>query len=277
MKHTQITRLVEGALMLALATILSAFRLVDLPYGGSVTLASMLPLVLLAYRHGALWGFGCATLFGVLQQLLGLNNLSYFTSPASIIAIILLDYLVAFGVMGCGGLFRRTRLSQPAALCLGATVGCMLRYLCHVVSGATVWAGLSIPTGAALWYSLVYNATYMIPETLVLVLTAYYVGSVLDLTRPVPTRMVREKQTVGAPFWLGMTSALLVFGALVYDVVRIFSHLQDPDSGVFNITLLFRGQVWSPILWVSGICLALAAVCYLVARQLASRRESPRS
>ena len=89
-------KLVESALLVAIATVLSMVKLVELPYGGSITLASMLPIVLIAYRSGILWGLGSGFVYGVIQQLLGLKNLSYFTTWQSILAIILLDYLVAF-------------------------------------------------------------------------------------------------------------------------------------------------------------------------------------
>ncbi|MBQ8911952.1 MAG: energy-coupled thiamine transporter ThiT [Clostridia bacterium] len=71
-------RLAEGGVMLALATVLSVFKLADLPYGGSITLASLFPIMLVSYRHGLLFGSMTALLYGVIQQLLGLNTLSYF-------------------------------------------------------------------------------------------------------------------------------------------------------------------------------------------------------
>ena len=162
MKTSERTKkMTECAIMVAFATVLSIVPLAQLPYGGSITIASMLPIVLISYRRGLLWGTGAGLLFGVIQQLLGLSNLSYFTTWQSIVAIVLLDYLLAFGVAGLGGAFRRLRIGQREALLLGAVLVSVLRYLCHVVSGATVWAGLSIPTEAALAYSLVYNATYI--------------------------------------------------------------------------------------------------------------------
>ena len=67
--------LVESAVMISLATVLSIFKLAELPYGGSITLASMLPILLVAYRHGAAFGFGAGIVYGIVQQLLGLKNL----------------------------------------------------------------------------------------------------------------------------------------------------------------------------------------------------------
>ena len=66
--------------MIALSTVLSLIKIIDMPYGGSVTVASMLPIVIAAYRHGAIWGLGTAMVNSAMQLLLGLNNLSYFSA-----------------------------------------------------------------------------------------------------------------------------------------------------------------------------------------------------
>ena len=108
MKNNKTVRaLVESAMMVALATVLSLLKIIELPYGGSVTVASMLPMIILAYRHGLGWGFGAGVVYAALQQLLGLNNLSYVTGWQSVLAVIMLDYIVAFTVVGLGGIFRR--------------------------------------------------------------------------------------------------------------------------------------------------------------------------
>ena len=172
-------KITEASVMLATATVLSLARLIELPYGGSVTIACMLPIIIVAYRHGLKWGLLTGLSFGVIQQLLGLNTLSYATTWQAVVAIIILDYLVAFMVAGFGGIFKK-HMSQPLALLFGSLFICILRYICHVITGCTVWAGLSIPTSDAFIYSLSYNATYMIPETIVTFLIAYYVGSILD-------------------------------------------------------------------------------------------------
>ena len=88
--------LTESAIMLALATALSLVKIVELPYGGSVTVASMLPVLIIAYRYGVKWGLLTGAAYGGVQQLLGLKNLSYVTTWQSVLAVILLDYVVAF-------------------------------------------------------------------------------------------------------------------------------------------------------------------------------------
>ena len=270
MKQTMRTRkLVEASLLVALATVLSILKIAELPYGGSITLASMLPILLLSYRHGVRWGLGGGVVYGVLQQLLGLNNLSYFTTWQSIVAIIFLDYIIAFCVVGAGGIFRRAVKNQALSLATGAVFVCVLRYLCHVVSGATVWAGLSIPDGAALAYSLIYNATYMVPETIVLVAVAYYLGTLLDFRREQPVRLVREKSSPEASV-LSLLAGVFVLIGIVVDVSLIFPKLQNAETGEFDVTGLavagdFADSIWLPVVIVSAVC-ALICVVLLVAR-----------
>ena len=276
MKRNENTKkLVESALMVALGTVLSILPLVEMPYGGSVTLASMLPCMLVAYRHGTLWGLGTGAVHAIVQQLLGLKNLSYFTTWQSVVAIILLDYLLAFTVIGLAGIFRNRIPRQNLSLATGGLLVCLIRYFCHVVSGATVWAGLSIPTEAALAYSFAYNATYMIPETIVLLLVAYYLGSVLDFRRAQPTRLVGREGNARADL-LWVIALLCGVVALGVDVPLIFSHMQSPESGEFDVSLLrvpVIGSFWLAVIIVSAVCL-VAAVTLLLIRARILRREA---
>ena len=162
-------KLTESALMLALATILSFVKIIELPFGGSITLASMLPMVILAYRYGFLWGLFSGAVFSLIQLLFGLNNLSYATSAVAAVAIILLDYVLAFSCTAVGGLFRKMK-SQSAAITLAAFVTCLIRFICHTLSGCTVWAGVSVPTvittvfAVYLSSALVFSKTTIIPQ-----------------------------------------------------------------------------------------------------------------
>ena len=263
-------KLVEAALMIAMATVLSLIKLFDLPYGGSITIASMLPILLVAYRCGTLWGLASGLAYGVIQQLLGLKNLSYFTEWYSILAIIFLDYLIAFAVIGLGGVFRGKLKSQSAEIAAGAALISLLRYLCHVISGATVWAGLSIPTTAALAYSFVYNATYMLPEAIITVLVGFYLGRLIDFRGSEPTRLRAEEKegekAKGMGIY-GLIAGTIAVGALVYDVAAIFGHLQNAETGEFDFAGLavesFAKSFWLPVLIVT--LLACALVCLLIA------------
>ena len=261
--NSKIKRLCECSIMIALASVLSLCKLVDFPHGGSVTLASMLPILLIAYRHGTATGLIAGLIYGVLQQLLGLNTLSYAPTPAAAVAIIVLDYLLAFAVIGFGGLFRKMKVSAPLQLTSGAIFVCLLRYLLHVIAGATVWAGLSIPSEAALFYSLGYNATYMIPEALLLCAVAFYLGAVIDFSADIPTPVRREKATAGA----GLLFAAIFSAALsiVVPAILLFPALQNADTGAFDFSGLVSFD-FTPSIVCFAIFFLLALVLFLVAR-----------
>lgn len=251
-------RLIESAIMVAIGTVLSVIKLIDMPYGGSVTIGAMLPVIIIAYRHGVKWGLVTGFVYGLLQQLLGLDNLSYVTTAISVIAVILLDYIIAYMVTGFGGVFRKIS-SQRLALVYGAILVCALRYICHLISGATVWAGLPIPTGAALAYSAGYNATYMIPETIVTAILAYYVGSVLDFRSEKILHIAknkREKFPVSA--WIG---GLILSAVLLFDIRNIFMHLQNADSGDFDLSG-FASVNWTLLAIVTAVGIVISCVLF---------------
>lgn len=262
---TNTKKLIESALFIAMATVLSVIKILELPYGGSVTLASMLPIVLISYRNGVLWGLSSGLVYGVVQQLLGLKNLTYVSTWQSVLAVILLDYLFAFAVIGLAGAFRKVIKSQNASLAVGAACASVIRYLFHVVSGATVWAGLSIPDKAALIYSLGYNATYMIPETLVLVVAAYYLGSLLDFRSDRPMRLVSDAHTEGK--MLRFFGWFLISGAVVFDVMTLFGKLQNAETGEFDFSGLSSLSNFNliSIAVVTVLAIAVAAVLFIYA------------
>ncbi len=257
-KSSSVLRLVEGALLIAVATVLSMVKLLDLPYGGSVTACSALPILLIGYRHGTKFGIFAACVYALLQLLLGANTLSYFSTPLSIIAIILLDYVIAFAVLGLGGVFRRAGRAQGQALVSSALLCSVLRYACHVISGCTVWAGLSIPTEAALVYSLAYNATYMLPETLVTALGAWYLSRGLDVGGERLSR-VQTAGVSGRAFTMGLIAKGIAVVTAVVDIVLIFRHLQDAETGEFLITGLTQ------VNWLTvGVVTVVGAVVFVV-------------
>ena len=268
-KKTLLRSVTEGAVMLALATVLSLIKIVDLPYGGSITIASMLPVMIIAYRYGVKWGLITGTAYGVIQQLLGLKTLSYFTSWQSIIAVILLDYVIAFMVIGLGGAFRKAK-AQPAGLVLGGLLVCLVRYACHVISGATVWAGTSIPTKAALIYSFSYNATYMVPETIILLVVAYYIGSKLDF-RGGEITAYKGAGTV-LPNIYQWIAGLLLSGAFIYDIAAVFGKLQNADTGEFDITGLSAVN-WKLAAIITGIAVLAAVVFFIIGWNCSKKKK----
>lgn len=263
----RVRKLVECAVMIALASALSFFPILKMPYGGSVTFASMLPIILIAYRNGIGWGLGSGFAFAFIQQMLGLDNLSYVSTWQSVLAVIILDYALAFVVLGLGGIFRGKLKNQSTEMVLGTVFVCALRYLCHVISGATVWAGISIPTKAALIYSIGYNATYMLPEVIVTAVVAYYVASMIDFRKEKIGRISASDEKIKLPTSckvLRIVSTTVAVAATVFDAVAIFSHIQDGDSGEF--TFAHMGEVaWTPVIIVSAVAaVILVASCIAI-------------
>ena len=150
--------LCEGAILIALAQILGYLKFWVMPAGGSVTLA-MLPIAVFAWRWGLKPGLSGGFVFGLLQLTL---DGAYAWGWQSIIG----DYLLAFTLLGIGGLFREKKFGLICALLLGA----FLRFVVHWVVGALVWADLT-PAAAEYtsnWlYSLAYNAPYLVLSTIV--------------------------------------------------------------------------------------------------------------
>lgn len=174
--------LVLGGIMVAMATVLGFIKVYEAPYGGAITVCSMLPILFYSYRCGLKWGLGAGLVHSVLQLLLGMSALRGL-SVGTLVGSIFLDYILAFTVLGLGGMFRGKIKNDAAAFTLGSFVSMMLRYVCSFLSGWVLWAGMNetadmqgfiaqfIPalanvtgTTLAVVYSLVYNGVYMIPE-----------------------------------------------------------------------------------------------------------------
>jgi len=144
--------LAETAVFVALATALSLIVVYTLPQGGSITAASMVPILWLALRRGPKVGIAAGVLYGFIQ----LGLLPYVINPVQL----LLDYPLAFGVLGVAGLFQK----YPVA---GAAVGISGRFVMHFVAGVVYWAPIEAPTLNPFVYSAVYNGSYILPELVI--------------------------------------------------------------------------------------------------------------
>ncbi len=262
-------RLTESAVMLAFASVLSVLKIVDMPYGGSITACSMLPLIVIAYRYGVKWGLLTSFTYGLIQALLGMENFSYAPGFTSMVTLLLFDYLVAFLVLGLAALFRKQGRSQTAALAAAAVVTGILRYLCHTVSGFTVWRDLSVPFNESLAYSFSYNATYMIPETIILTLGAIYVSRVLSFEGATVTRANKDVATAPAATVLSILAKTALLVAAVWAIVIVAPAMQSAESGSLFLAGL-AGVSWSTV----GIVLASGAVLFAVLSLIAKKIES---
>lgn len=150
--------IVYGAVAMALAFVLSYARLFKLPNGGSITFASLLPLMIYCCMFGTRRGLIVCSLYGVLQALQD----PYIIHPMQF----LLDYPLAFGLVGVSGIFMEKGVFKEKkilAFLLGGVVAVLLRYICHVCSGTFAFAEYT-DFKAALAYSLGYNATYVFAD-----------------------------------------------------------------------------------------------------------------
>ena len=192
--------LTETAMLLSLALVLEVVSKMVIPpmaFGGQVTLASMLPVVLVAHRHGIRYGLRAGFCCGLMEMALGGGTISaafqpgYFGDGAMLgraALMVALDYVLAFTVLGMGGCFRRLR-RRGLGLMLGSITALTARYCVHILSGYILFSGWAAafftqegfpawggslveklsPELLGLVYSVVYNGMYMVPE---IILTA---------------------------------------------------------------------------------------------------------
>ena len=165
--HLRVRALCEGAILVALAFILSFVKLYELPNGGSLTPA-MFPILLYGLRWGLPRGLIAGFVFGLLQLIF---DGAYAWGWQSM----LLDYLLAFTPLGLAGLFK----GKAWGIFPGTVLGCAARFVIHYISGVTIYRIIE-PTAVpgfgpfdnASLYSLVYNGSYMLPNTLLALLLA---------------------------------------------------------------------------------------------------------
>lgn len=186
-------RLAESALMLALSTILSELAVFSLPFGGSVTLFSQVPIILISYRYGVKWGLTTGLAMSIIQLIFGIQNFSYVSGMVAFLILAFCDYLIAFSALGLGGMFKGKIKNDILAISLGGVVVSVIRFICHFISGATIWKEYA--EGApVLEYSLTYNASYMLPELIITVVGLVILAGIFDLNSIELKTKIKKKQ-----------------------------------------------------------------------------------
>lgn len=174
---TNTRKLAETAIMIALGTVLSMFK-IDLPMGGGLTICSMLPLIIISFRYGWKWGGFSAFVYSVLQLFLGLDNVRYASSAIMAAGIVLFDYIIAYTVIGFASYFGGKPSNTRKAVIIGIVVSFFLRFLCHFITGVWIWDALwpNELGMAPVVYSAAYNGWYMSAETVltIVVIMALY-------------------------------------------------------------------------------------------------------
>ncbi len=168
----KIQHLTKSALLIALAIILSRIPIVQLPFGGSITFFSMLPLVLVGYLYGLSMGVLAGLVFGFLNFILA-NN------PFVVHYIqLILDYFLAFIVLGFSGFFSKWKYKY--SLEISYIVAVILRYLVSVLSGVVFFSEYAPEGTTGLWYSITYNMTYIVPEMLLTLLLIPFLKHIIE-------------------------------------------------------------------------------------------------
>ncbi|NLD88341.1 MAG: energy-coupled thiamine transporter ThiT [Clostridiales bacterium] len=166
--------MVETSLLVAAAYILSLIKLWEMPFGGSVTAVSMLPLVFIGLRRGPKWGFAGCLVYGLIDFVLGKT---YSIHIASILG----DYILAWGAMGVAGFFK----DKKHGVWMAIPAACFARFVFVFATGVTIWAEYT-PEGMPVWlYSLTYNGGYIGVEMVLMFAVCALIGKQLPrLTNP---------------------------------------------------------------------------------------------
>ena len=241
-KTQKIHAVAEGGIMVAMAVVLSLVTIFKMPFGGGVTLFSMLPIGIYAYRFKTPHAIMVAVLYGIIQMIIGLKNFSYVQGIGSYIVVALFDYILAFGVLGFSGMFKKVKkttsiiisavliiitivlftvsllssgdsdiitelksrwwiiaievavvliltvlalvfgkraTNSSISIATGLAVTGVIRFVCHFISGVTVWSDYAADKTAVM-YSLYYNLSYMIPEIILTVFMAALLSNLLN-------------------------------------------------------------------------------------------------
>lgn len=203
-------RLTESAMLIALAIVLEVVGksvIPPMPFGGQLTIVSMLPIVLVSYRHGVRWGMVTGLAYALVEMAMGAGTVSAAFQPGyfgdgrmlgNALLMCALDYLLAFSLLGLGGCFRN-RIQDPGlSLMCGSLLALGCRYLAHILSGYILFGGWaewfftqegfpawgaglvsSLSPAALAWvYSIVYNGLYMVPEMILTAIAALLLAKV---------------------------------------------------------------------------------------------------
>lgn len=215
MKKKNLYWLVESAVMIALAAVLELVAkmiIPEMPFGGQVTIVSMLPIVLVGWKYGIGKGVVTGFVYSLVQMALGVKTISSLILPTSddylgglgnVVLMFIFDYIVAYTVLGLGALYKQKIKNDSTSLALGAFTVLTLRYISHIISGYILygaWAEwfftqegfyswgqtiMNTYTGNALSlvYSIIYNGFYMIPEIIITTVVAVIIGKIPQITK----------------------------------------------------------------------------------------------
>lgn len=187
-KNTNLTTLTECAVMLALAFALSCAKLFEMPMGGSVTVASMLPIMLISVKYGI--GAGLSTSFiysltQLMQAFASANVFPYCENGKTLVICILFDYIVPFTLIGLAGVFHKAKLTKNVEVnvYVGIVSVVVLRFFSHFITGVAIW-GQWAPDGMGKYvYSFLYNAGFLSVDFLICIVCAILIFRKAELRK----------------------------------------------------------------------------------------------
>ena len=206
--NKKVIMLCESAVMIALAAVLelvSKSIIPEMTFGGQITIVSMLPVVLVAWKYGVGKGIITGFVYSLVQMAMGASTISKMILPSSdeylgsllnIALMFAFDYILAYTVLGLSAMYRKVIKKDYVSLALGAFTVLLLRYICHITSGYILfgaWAewfftqegfpawGAQLtealsPTALGILYSVVYNGMFMIPEMIFTAIAAFVIA-----------------------------------------------------------------------------------------------------
>ena len=207
--------LVESAIMIALAAVLelvSKSIIPEMAFGGQITIVSMLPVVLVAWKYGMGKGLITGFVYSLVQMVMGVSTISKMIMPSSdeylgslinIALMFIFDYILAYTVLGLSAMYKKAIKKDAISLSLGAFTVLALRYICHIISGYILfgawaewfftqegfysWGSTIINTfsgnALSLVYSIIYNGFYMVPEIVITTIVAAIIGKIPQITK----------------------------------------------------------------------------------------------
>ena len=164
--------MVECAIMVGLAFALSWVILWKMPMGGSVTLASMLPIMLIGIKYGPKIGLGTAFVYSLTQlaqAVMQCDVFIYCNTAFIVVVCALFDYVVPFTVLGLSGVAaKKTKIGAY----IGMVAVTVVRFVCHFVTGVFIW-GQWAPEGVGkVIYSIGYNGGFLLPDLAICIAVA---------------------------------------------------------------------------------------------------------
>lgn len=213
--------IVYAAICVAMSYALSYLRIVQMPQGGSITVASLLPLMIYSYMFGVKKGVFTGIIYGILQAFQDM----YILHPAQF----LLDYPVAFACIGFAGAFAKIKSLDrypQIQIALGGIAAGLMRFVCHYLSGCFAF-GAFAPEGQPVWlYSLIYQSGYVLPDIAI----AIAAGVAVFCSQALVKQMKRSAASAAPSYGSQVPAAEVVSDEKIAEAAAAEGTSAAPDS-----------------------------------------------